>query len=57
MCELLGLCANEPADIRFSFSGLKQRGGKTGVHKDGWGISLYDGRASRTFHDPEASVT
>jgi len=57
MCELLGLCANEPADIRFSFSGLKQRAGKTGIHKDGWGISLYEGRASRTFHDPKPSVT
>ena len=57
MCELLGLCANEPADIRFSFSGLKQRGGKTGVHKDGWGISLYEGKASRTFHDPKSSIT
>jgi len=57
MRELLGLCANEPADIRFSFSGLKQRGGKTGIHKDGWGISLYEGRASRTFHDPKSSIT
>lgn len=56
MCELLGLCANAPADIRFSFSGLKQRGGNTGVHKDGWGISLYEGRGSRSFHDPEPSA-
>lgn len=56
MCELLGLCANEPADIRFSFSGLKERGGKTGVHKDGWGICLYEGPVSRAFHDPKASI-
>ncbi len=56
MCELLGLSANTPADIRFSFSGLKQRGGKTGIHTDGWGISLYEGRGSRSFHDAEASA-
>ena len=57
MCELLGLSANAPADFRFSFSGLRQRGGKTGIHKDGWGVSLYEGRCSRLFHDPESSVT
>ncbi len=56
MCELLGLSANTPADIRFSFSGLKQRGGKTGIHSDGWGISLYEGRGSRSFHDADASA-
>jgi len=55
MCELLGLNANTPADIRFSFSGLKQRGGKTGFHSDGWGVSLYEGRGSRSFHDANAS--
>ena len=56
MCELLGLSANVPTDICFSFTGLVQRGGKTGPHKDGWGISLYEGRGCRSFHDPRASV-
>lgn len=56
MCELLGLSANVPTDICFSFSGLVQRGGKTGPHRDGWGISLYEGRGSRSFHDPRPSV-
>lgn len=56
MCELLGLNANVPTDICFSFKGLVQRGGKTGPHKDGWGISLYEGRGSRSFHDPRPSV-
>lgn len=52
----MGLSANTPADIRFSFSGLKQRGGKTGIHTDGWGISLYEGRGSRSFHDLNPSA-
>ncbi|MGB0672133.1 MAG: class II glutamine amidotransferase [Rhodospirillales bacterium] len=55
MCELLGMSANVPTDIRFSFSGLMQRGGQTGPHKDGWGIAFYEGRACRLFHDPRPS--
>jgi glutamine amidotransferase len=53
MCELLGMSCNVPTDIRFSFSGLIERGGRTGPHKDGWGIAFYEGRACRTFHDPQ----
>ncbi len=56
MCELLGMSANVPTDICFSFSGLMQRGGKTGPHADGWGISFYEGRGCRSFHDPCASA-
>lgn len=55
MCELLGMSANTPTDICFSFTGLMQRGGKTGPHKDGWGIGFYQGRACQLFHDPQAS--
>lgn len=56
MCELLGMSANIPADICFSFTGLMQRGGKTGPHKDGWGIAFYEGRGCRVFHDPFPSA-
>jgi len=56
MCELLGLNANVPTDICFSFTGLMQRGGKTGPHKDGWGVAFYEGRACRAFHDPKPSA-
>lgn len=52
MCELLGMSANVPTDICFSFSGLVQRGGGTGPHKDGWGITFYEGKGYRTFKDP-----
>jgi glutamine amidotransferase len=57
MCELLGMSANVPTDICFSFRGLMQRGGATGPHRDGWGIAFYEGRGCRTFHDPTSSVT
>lgn len=56
MCELLGMSANVPTDIRFSFAGLARRGGETGPHADGWGIAFYEGRGCRSFHDPEPSA-
>ena len=56
MCELLGMSANVPTDICFSFTGLMQRGGKTGPHRDGWGIAFYEDRGCRTFHDPKPSA-
>lgn len=55
MCELLGMSANVPTDICFSFRGLMRRGGQTGPHRDGWGIAFYEGKGCRTFHDPTPS--
>jgi predicted glutamine amidotransferase len=49
MCELLGIAASVPVDISFSFSGFVLRGGHTGPHADGWGVSLYQNRFARTF--------
>lgn len=57
MCELLGMTANTPTDLCFSFTGLTQRGGRTGPHKDGWGVAFYDGRGVRVFRDPLPSAT
>lgn len=56
MCELLGMNANVPTDICFSFAGLMRRGGQTGPHSDGWGITFYDGKGCRSFHDPRPSA-
>ncbi len=56
MCELLGMNANVPTDICFSFAGLMRRGGQTGPHADGWGMVFYDGKGCRAFHDPHASA-
>lgn len=55
MCELLGMSANVPTDICFSFSGLLQRGGKTGPHSDGWGVAFYQGKGMSSFHEPHPS--
>ena len=56
MCELLAMSANVPTDIRFSFAALSQRGGATGPHTDGWGISFYEDKGCRTIHDPNPSA-
>jgi predicted glutamine amidotransferase len=50
------MSANTPTDIRFSFTGLMQRGGATGPHRDGWGVAFYEGRGVRVFHEPAASA-
>jgi len=55
VCELLGMSANVPTDICFSFTGLMQRGGRTGPHRDGWGIAFYEDRGCRIFRDPHPS--
>lgn len=56
MCELLAMSANVPTDICFSFSGLMQRGGNTGPHQDGWGVTFYEGKGCRSFKDPMPSA-
>ncbi len=56
MCELLAMSANVPTDVRFSFAALSQRGGATGVHTDGWGISFYEQKGCRSIHDPNPSA-
>lgn len=57
MCELMGMSANTPTDICFSFTGLMKRGGQTGPHKDGFGVCFYEGRGIRAFHDPNPSCS
>ncbi|MBK9001486.1 MAG: class II glutamine amidotransferase [Myxococcales bacterium] len=57
MCELLGMECNVPTDIVFSFSGLRQRGGRTAHHGDGWGLALYQGKAARVFLEPTAAAS
>ncbi|WP_017430026.1 class II glutamine amidotransferase [Vreelandella jeotgali] len=56
MCELLGMSANVPTDICFSFAGFLHRGGGTGPHRDGWGIAFYEEGGYREFRDPHPSV-
>jgi predicted glutamine amidotransferase len=56
MCELLGMSANVPTDLCFSFTGLTHRAGRTARHTDGFGIAFHDDHGCRVFHDPAAAA-
>lgn len=56
MCQLLGMNANVPTEIRFSFEGFSRRGGRTDHHRDGWGIAFFEGAGARLFIDSRATV-
>jgi len=48
MCQLLGMNANTPTDVMFSFTGLASRADE---HKDGFGIAFSEDRGLRHFID------
>jgi glutamine amidotransferase len=52
MCQLLGMNANVPTDVMFSFAGLAQRAVE---HRDGFGIAFFEGRGLRTFVDARSA--
>jgi predicted glutamine amidotransferase len=49
MCQLLGMNANTPTDVMFSFTGLATRADE---HKDGFGIAFFEDCGVRLFVDP-----
>jgi predicted glutamine amidotransferase len=56
MCQLLGMNCNTPTDICFSFRGFRIRGGRSDVHKDGWGIAFFEGKGCRSFIDVQQAA-
>ena len=50
MCQLLGLNANTPTDLVFSFTGFSTRASE---HKDGFGIAFFEGAGVRLFVDSQ----
>jgi len=58
-CQLLGMNCATPTDFTFSFKGFLQRGGETDIHRDGWGVLIYEGEGSgvRMFHGTEQAST
>lgn len=51
MCQLLAMNSSKPAAVDFSFAGFAERGGRTGEHKDGWGIALHTSAGCRLYTD------
>ena len=56
MCQLLGMNANTPTDVTFSFTGFAQRAGHTADHTDGWGIAFFEDKGLRHFVDHQRAV-
>ena len=52
MRQLLGMNANTPTDVMFSFAGLATRADE---HKDGFGIAFFEQRGLRLFVDPQSA--
>jgi len=52
MCQLLGLNANTPTDLLFSFTGFATR---AVVHRDGFGIGFFEGVGLRLFVDDQSA--
>ncbi|HET9823440.1 MAG TPA: class II glutamine amidotransferase [Burkholderiaceae bacterium] len=52
MCQLLGMNANVPTDVMFSFAGLAHRAAE---HKDGFGVAFFEDRGLRTFVDARSA--
>lgn len=52
MCQLLGMNANTPTDVCFSFAGLARRADE---HKDGFGIAFFEDKGLRLFVDAKSA--
>jgi len=53
VCQLLGMNANTPTDVMFSFTGLTTHAGE---HKDGFGIAFFEDRGLRHFIDRDGAT-
>ena len=54
MCQLLGMNANTPTDVMFSFTGFSTRAEE---HKDGFGIAFFEGPGVRLLVDAQSART
>ncbi len=52
MCQLLGMNANTPTDVMFSFTGFATRAEE---HKDGFGIAFFEDKGVRLFVDSQSA--
>ena len=52
MCQLLGMNANVPTDVMFSFTGFATRAQE---HKDGFGIAFFEEKGVRLFVDTSSA--
>lgn len=56
MCQLLAMNSKNPADIGFSFTGFRSRGGLTDDHIDGFGVAYFEPTGLRLYCDNRAAI-
>ena len=56
MCQLLAMNSKNPADICFSFTGFRYRGGLTDDHTDGFGVAYFEPTGLRLYCDDHAAM-
>ena len=56
MCQLLAMTSKNPADIRFSLTGFRRRGGLTDDHIDGFGIAYFQPTGLRLYYDDQSAM-
>ena len=54
MCQIIGHNSSTPTSFARHFHKFCDRGGCADVHKDGWGLCVYQGRGIRSFYDTTA---
>jgi len=52
VCELFALSSRHPATVRLSLEEFSRHGGLSGPHKDGWGLTWYEGNDVRLVKEP-----
>jgi predicted glutamine amidotransferase len=55
MCELLAMSARFPTTIQLSMSELAAHGGRTGPHRDGWGVGFVQDGDAFLLREPGAA--
>lgn len=51
MCELFAKSSRQPANVNLSLDTFADHGGRTGPHRDGWGIAYYEEGDIRLIKD------
>ena len=55
MCELLAMSARFPTTVQLSMNELAAHGGRTGPHRDGWGVGFVEGGDAFLLREPGAA--
>ena len=56
-CQLLGMNCALPTEVSVTWPRFCERGGRTDIHADGWGLAYYQHNSLRQFHDVEPAST